>query len=1506
MQLIVLGMHRSGTSVVARLLNMMGAYFGSEGISLGVQPDNPKGFWERRDVKELNDFVLHSLNCSWDKILNFKIDELTEETIAEFNKRATTILLEMDAHRPWVLKDPRMCLLFPLWRKLLEVPVCIYVYRNPLEVAKSLYKRNNIPINAGCALWEIYNTFALDASKDLPRIFVSYQDIMKDSVEVVDRIYFELVEIGVAGLRMPSKREVSAFVVRDLYHEEVNDKELENRLNSNQRKLFNFLANGKTLSENYKWQLSSEGLKYLDRYERDLRDASKSRNAVVAKEVKLGKQEKNNLKEDYNKKLIEKEKESENGFRKLLFEKEKELKEKFDSSLIKKERQLKEDFQKMLIKKEKELKVEYDKIIAKNEEEIKSAKELISNLKFDLIAYHDRNQQDQKQVKEILASQNNIIAEFIDGINELIHSRRWKIGSTLVSLIKYKLLFRTVPPLPSDYLSTVIKRYKLLEKQGRFNPEITSSEKSKYLTIGPDTKSYEESLNKVPDQLYSLDIVICVHNALEDVKECLYSLIENTPQQHRLIVVNDGSGPETTMYLRKLDEIHKHILLLENEFAQGYTKAANVGLRASNSDYVILLNSDTIVPRLWVNNLIECAESNSKIGIVGPLSNAASWQSIPKRFNDSGDWAVNELAENFDVNQMAELVYQLSEKSFPRVSFINGFCFAIKRAVIDAIGYLDEKSFPKGYGEENDYCLRAIEAGFDLAIADQGYVYHSKSKSYSHSRRLALSKEGGESLKRKHGAQIIHEGTRALKENKGLADIRHRIQLYLEGSQPACMQHKNDLRILFVMPVRGGGGGAHSVVQEVDGMRKLGVDARVATLKNYSDGFKSNYPDLFKRGEHFLFYRDEAELQNLASGFDIVVATLYSTPAMLEPIVFSNPNILTAYYIQDYEPWFFDEGTERWRIAYDSYNRISDMVLFAKTDWLCGAVSEKHGRAVHKVSPSLDHKVYYPLQTKCTEEKSIVISAMVRPSSPRRAPVNTLEVLRRVKDKYDAEVRINIFGCSMEELKILKFDKVTGSSLNFSFTNHGVLTREEVADVLRESDIFVDFSDYQAFGRTGLEAMACGCAVILPSVGGVYEYAVHEENSLIVDTSSIDAMTIALQRLVEDVALRERFQERGVKTAEKFNVERAVLSELSLFRLYKFKKCLKSFPLKVLVWPCVLGESLEPTGSAYIRLLKPLNYSTLTSKLNVQLINSFEELRQETVDICIVQRHAIKESEVAENVAQFCRANGIKLVHEIDDDLFNMQKSGHKGLPKEEYKALGIIAKSADRIVTSSPPLQEELKTINPNVVCVPNAHDENLWLKRNGKPFELQQVNIKDNIIRVLYMGTRTHLADLQVIKDAWQKIEKEYGQRVVLEIVGGAPNDQLDFGQPYGDFKKGNYLDFVNWLTAQQRWHIGVIPLADTDFNRKKSYIKFLDYSALGLASICSDIQPYREVVKNGENGLLVRNDTECWYKAIKRVIDEPKLRKKLSFNAHQDLINMYTLQHRANDFLKAYKNI
>lgn len=156
MQILVLGMHRSGTSLAARLLNMMGAYFAPEGVSNGANAENPKGFWERRDVRNLNNMVLRAAGADWDELSRFSLDRVPVATLEQFKSEAAQIIHQLDSHRPWFIKEPRLCVLAPLWLELLEFPVCVFVYRSPLEVARSLQMRNQFSIAFGLALWERY------------------------------------------------------------------------------------------------------------------------------------------------------------------------------------------------------------------------------------------------------------------------------------------------------------------------------------------------------------------------------------------------------------------------------------------------------------------------------------------------------------------------------------------------------------------------------------------------------------------------------------------------------------------------------------------------------------------------------------------------------------------------------------------------------------------------------------------------------------------------------------------------------------------------------------------------------------------------------------------------------------------------------------------------------------------------------------------------------------------------------------------------------------------------------------------------------------------------------------------------------------------------------------------------------------------------------------------------------------------------------------------------------
>lgn len=637
------------------------------------------------------------------------------------------------------------------------------------------------------------------------------------------------------------------------------------------------------------------------------------------------------------------------------------------------------------------------------------------------------------------------------------------------------------------------------------------------------------------DVTFDVDVVVPVYNALDDVQACLTSVIRHRDGLSvRLIVVNDGSNESTSDWLRSFFAENDCVDLIENPGNLGYTKAVNVGLRASNAAYVVTLNSDTIVTSGWLRGLIRCMNSDPRIGIVGPLSNAASWQSVPRLYDESRQFAINDTV-GLTVEEFSRVVSGASSRRYPRLPFVNGFCFMIARRVLNAIGYMDEASFPVGFGEENDYCVRAADAGFSLAIADDVYVFHAKSKSFGHERRRELSKAGSEKLREKHTAQKFNALVERVKNTAELDLVRRDIVSAIEsmrsGGRPV---DPPSLRILFLLPVKGGGGGAHSVVQEAAEMRRMNIDARVYVKDRVAD-FIDQYPEI-ENGEQLFIGGGEEEIKNLAGRFDVVVGTIFRSMSLVADIASRHPHVLPAYYVQDYEPLFSPAGSPLWQEARDSYTLVPNALLFAKTAWIIGKVRAEHGVDVVRVSPSLDHEVYYPAPRPASEV--VRVAAMIRPATPRRGAERTMRVFKALSDRFGNAVEFELFGCEANDADFIALEQ------DFPFRQRGRLKRAGVADLLRRSDLFVDLSDYQAFGRTGLEAMACGCITAITCHGGADEYAIDGVNALVVDSLDEQQCVERLSSFLDDRANHWQMRLEAIATASRYSVRRAAISEI--------------------------------------------------------------------------------------------------------------------------------------------------------------------------------------------------------------------------------------------------------------------------------------------------------------------------------------------------------------------------
>jgi hypothetical protein len=177
----VLGMHRSGTSLVARILNILGVYLGPEEELLERKPDNPEGFWELKPIIQLNEELLVRCGGTMQDPPSFPPGWESDASLSPLLEQARLMLEEHFTRREvWGWKDPRTCLTLPFWRRLVEPTHYVFCIRNPMEVAHSLRCRDGFPPEMSGRLWLEYTSSGLRNTAGAHRLVVFYEDIMDD------------------------------------------------------------------------------------------------------------------------------------------------------------------------------------------------------------------------------------------------------------------------------------------------------------------------------------------------------------------------------------------------------------------------------------------------------------------------------------------------------------------------------------------------------------------------------------------------------------------------------------------------------------------------------------------------------------------------------------------------------------------------------------------------------------------------------------------------------------------------------------------------------------------------------------------------------------------------------------------------------------------------------------------------------------------------------------------------------------------------------------------------------------------------------------------------------------------------------------------------------------------------------------------------------------------------------------------------------------------------------
>lgn len=215
---VVLGMSRSGTSAVTRVLELLGVHLGPPEALKPPSTVNPKGFYEHRRIVRINKELLAQLGGDWRDVPALPDGWAVSPDLDGLRARARrTISREFGHASLWGFKDPRTCLTLPFWEPLLPAPRVVLCHRSPAAVAGSLRVRDAMGVGEAMTLWGRYVGAALAASAHLPRIAVDYDALLEDPGAVVTRLA-GFLGVPERAADAEVRRAVDAWLDRGLRH----------------------------------------------------------------------------------------------------------------------------------------------------------------------------------------------------------------------------------------------------------------------------------------------------------------------------------------------------------------------------------------------------------------------------------------------------------------------------------------------------------------------------------------------------------------------------------------------------------------------------------------------------------------------------------------------------------------------------------------------------------------------------------------------------------------------------------------------------------------------------------------------------------------------------------------------------------------------------------------------------------------------------------------------------------------------------------------------------------------------------------------------------------------------------------------------------------------------------------------------------------------------------------------------------------------------------------------
>ena len=721
----VMGMHRSGTSLVTNIIHSAGYFISDEADLMPATDYNKKGYFERISVMEANEKILDIASGSWDNppshtdITSIRIDPLIKK-----------ILLPYYDTDKSVLKDPRFSLTFPVWEHLLDFDLkFIFVHRNSAGIAASLMKRDAFTESKCHQLIDDYVERTDLVLKDKNIFHLNYDELFSDKRDEI------LTQLGEYIHSDKDLTKIAENIIDDtLRHFEINGKEKKpeydvkvsiiipvfNKVELT-KNCIDSIYDNTTIDDYEIIVVNNNSIDSTADYLLDL--SRKKRNIkIITNDKNVGFAAANNqaVKEAVGEYIV-------------LLNNDTVVKKNWLNSLVK---IVDSDLSvggvgaKLLYP---DGKIQHAGVVyVKNEKtgnkiepwHIHYGKEEIPDVNIPM--------QYQALTAACMLIRKSLYND-VNGFDEIYWNGYEDIDLCMKIAEKgAKLIYQPECVVIHHESQSGGERFSkedanktILQNKWRdtFQPDfILRSNGSIETNVSGKISPYvlkKENKNKRPGHH---SIIIVTYNSGETIKKCLLSVFKTMEIGDEIVLVDNASTDNTIQVVKQLIQGRNNCKLIENNENKGFSEASNMGVRSSLGKNIVFLNPDTIVSSHWLSRMAYHLNKSPEVGAVGPVSNyAAGLQNLDK-------YIKGKFKKNQNIDEVATSIYKWQKQKSVETKLLTGFCLMISYDILEKMTFLDPELFLGN--DDLDLSWRLSLHKYKLMVASDVFIYHEGQHSF--------------------------------------------------------------------------------------------------------------------------------------------------------------------------------------------------------------------------------------------------------------------------------------------------------------------------------------------------------------------------------------------------------------------------------------------------------------------------------------------------------------------------------------------------------------------------------------------------------------------------------------------------------------------------------------------------------------------------------------------------------------------------------------------------------